>query len=146
MSGLERLQPRPLGDGLCGFSTECFSFLRLGDTFLSQRKQPKAIPRVSAHRKGRGWEGSAGGSAARRGTGLAASAGDRLWWSRGAHPAWSRGPPGSQQPSSGASESTFPSGSVGRVWNALRPTGLALGPMGLALGCAGIHDPRSGTC
>lgn len=47
MSGLKLGQLQPHGDCLCGFSTECFSFLRLGDTFLSQRSQPRVVLRLS---------------------------------------------------------------------------------------------------
>lgn len=151
MSGLEPLQPRPLGDGLCGFSTECFSFLRLGDTFLSQRKRPRAFPRVSARRKGRGWEGSAS-EAARLGS--ARGCGGRGAGSiRGRSAAvaavlaqhGAKGHPAPTGPAaSGTSESPFPSRDAGRGWNVLGPTGLAPAHAGThGLGTRTCWDPRS---
>lgn len=132
MSGLEPLQPRPLGDGLCGFSTECFSFLRLGDTFLSQRKRPRAFPRVSARRKGRGWEGSAREAArlgSARGCGCRGAESIRGQWAGVAAAVALRGAQGHPAPTgpaaSGASESPFPSRRGGRGWNVLGPAGLA---------------------
>lgn len=151
MSGLEPLQPRPLGDGLCGFSTECFSFLRLGDTFLSQRKRPRAFPRVSARRKGRGWEGSERKAAwlgsvqghGCRGAGSIHGQSAAVAAALAPHGAKGRLAPTSPA-GSGASESPFPSRGAGRGWNVLGPVDLAPAHAGTrGLGTRMCWDPWS---
>lgn len=129
MSGLERLQPRPLGDGVGGFSAECFSFLRLGDTFLPRSKQPRAVPRGSACGKGERMGGERG---RRRGAGLAAPMGAP----RSAPGASTqRGAGGTRLPSAPLSH-RFPLvalGGAGRHWD------------GRAAGTGMCWEPRWGT-